>query len=391
MRVLVVHNRYRSAIPSGENRVVDQECALLIEGGHDVIRHEVSSDSIAQESLVRRATLPARVVWSGAARRALADLIRAERPDVVHLHNTFPLLSPSVAAACRDAGVPAVMTLHNFRMVCANGLLMRDGVPCHSCVGRAPMPAIRHGCYRDSRIATVPIAASIALQRVLKTFPTSVTTFFAPSRFVADLMIQAGLPAEKMIVKPHVVPRPTVHRAGAGEDFIFIGRLAPEKGIDLLLAAWAAGSWARSLVIAGDGPMRREVEDAARTLGGITYLGQLSPEACARLRTRARALVMPSRFYETFGLSAVEALAAGVPAIVPAHGALNDLGPDAGCVPIEPGSVSSLIEAMRALDDDDELSVRLGQRGIATYEETFAPEAGLERLIAGYEGAMACR
>lgn len=386
MRILVVHNRYRSDMPSGENRVVDLESALLQDAGHEVVSYERASDDIAGFNLGQRALLPIRVAWSPAERRSLRAAIAEARPDVVHLHNTFPLMSPSVVAACKDAGVPTVMTLHNFRLACANGLLLRSGIPCRACVGRSPLPAIQHGCYRDSRLATAPVAVSIGLQRVLGTVRRHVDLFIAPSRFLAETIVGAGIPEDKMLVKPHFIPRPRVRRSGSGEDFVFIGRLAPEKGVDVLLDAWSAGGWRRSLIFAGDGPMRTVVERAARTDASIRYLGYLGPDDCAALRARARALVMPSRFYETFALSAVEALAASVPAIASSHGALLDIdGENAGCVHVRPGSPESLEHAMRRLDDDDDLSVILGSRGVTYYERHFTPEEGLGRLIKAYE------
>ncbi|WP_037766949.1 glycosyltransferase, partial [Streptomyces sp. FXJ7.023] len=153
MHVLVVHNRYASAQPSGENKVVDQEVALLREAGHRVGVFERRSDEIGSRSLIGKAAIPLTVPWNPAVRTELAARLRAERPDVVHVHNVFPLLSPAVLAACADAGVPVVATLHNYTQVCPPGTLQRDGRPCTECVGAAPLPAVRHGCYRGSRLA----------------------------------------------------------------------------------------------------------------------------------------------------------------------------------------------------------------------------------------------
>ena len=165
LRVLVVHNRYRSGQPSGEDRVVDQEIALLRSAGHDVTLFERHSDDIAAMSLLERAMVPVRVPWNRSVRSELGRQLREQRPDVVHVHNTFPLLSPSVVQACADVGVPTVATLHNYLQVCPRGTLYRDGHVCTDCTRRLPLPAVRHGCYRDSRPATVPLMATTLVYR----------------------------------------------------------------------------------------------------------------------------------------------------------------------------------------------------------------------------------
>jgi len=196
MHVLVVHNRYASAQPSGENKVVDQEVELLRGAGHQVELFERRSDDIGSLSLPAKAALPLRVPWNPAVRRELAAKLRAERPDVVHVHNVFPLLSPAVLAACADAGVPAVATLHNYTQVCPPGTLQRDGRPCTACVGSTPLPAVRHGCYRNSRLATVPLAVSLSVNR--RRWWSGVERFFCISAAQREVLVGAGMPAERL-------------------------------------------------------------------------------------------------------------------------------------------------------------------------------------------------
>ena len=188
MHVLVVHNRYASAQPSGENKVVDQEVALLREAGHRVEVFERRSDDIAARSLPGKVAVPLLVPWNPAVRTELAARLRADRPDVVHVHNVFPLLSPAVLAACADAGVPAVATLHNYTQVCPPGTLQRDGRPCTECVGSAPLPAVRHGCYRSSRLATVPLAVSLSVNR--RRWWSGVERFFCISAAQRDVLVR---------------------------------------------------------------------------------------------------------------------------------------------------------------------------------------------------------
>ena len=186
MKVLLVHSRYRSGAPSGENRVVDQELALLAAAGHEVERFQRDSDDIATWPLARKSTLPARSMWNGQVRSELARRLEQARPDVVHIHNTFPLISPSVLYACRDNGVPAVATIHNYKLLCASGDFFRDGKPCHDCAGGKVAPAVLHGCYRGSRLATVPVTAGMALHRPAWRSLVSAFIFISSSQREAD-------------------------------------------------------------------------------------------------------------------------------------------------------------------------------------------------------------
>ncbi len=165
MKILLVHNRYRSGAPSGENRVVDQEGEALAALGHEVTRFGRGSDEIEQWPLAKKASLPARMVWSRETYRELRAVLREHRPEVVHVHNTFPLLSAAVLYACRDARVPVVATMHNYRLACANGMFFRGGAVCHDCARGLPARAVVHGCYRGSPAATAPVALAMSLHR----------------------------------------------------------------------------------------------------------------------------------------------------------------------------------------------------------------------------------
>ncbi|MDT8909839.1 glycosyltransferase family 4 protein [Amycolatopsis sp. PS_44_ISF1] len=389
MRVLVVHNRYRSEQPSGENNVVDAEVALLREGGVPVGRFERRSDDIAQMSLPHRASVPLRVPWNRAARVALAARLRAERPDVVHVHNTFPLLSPSVLAACAHARVPVVATLHNYGQVCPPGTLYREGRVCTDCVGRAPVPAVRHGCYRGSAAATLPVAVNLTVNR--HRWQTGVTRFFCISEAQRRLLVGAGMPAARLVVKHNFVADPGVRRTGGGEHVLFLGRLTEEKGVPLLMAAWdrLAGSLGRPLVIAGTGPLAEAVAAWAASRDDVSYVGLRSAAECRDLTSRAAVMVAPSAWLEAFGLVVVEAMAAGVPTVAPAHGAFEELISD-GVTGLlhEPGSASSLAGALLDAVADPSRNLRMGEAARDRYEADFTPETGLRRLVSGYEAAI---
>ncbi|GAB3453074.1 glycosyltransferase family 4 protein [Actinophytocola sediminis] len=386
MRVLVVHNRYRSGQPSGENAVVDQEVALLADAGHQVSRFERHSDDIASMSLPAKASVPLRVPWNPAARAALGARLARERPDVVHLHNTFPLLSPAVVAACADAGVPAVATLHNYTMVCTPGTLFRDGRICTDCVGGSPLPAVRHGCYRGSAVATVPGALSQVVNR--RRWRTGVSRFFCISAAQRALLVDAGMPAERLVVKHNFVPDTGVRRTGAGEHVLFLGRLAEEKGLRLLMRAWELAGIDRPLVIAGTGPLETVVSSWAAGRDDVRYVGLADRARCRELTARAVAVVAPSTWLETFGLVVVEAMAAGVPAVAPAHGAFVELVEDGRTGLLHrPDDPLALADALRAIVDP-ERNAAFGVAARHRYEQDFTPEVGLTRLLSGYESAI---
>ncbi|MFI9729683.1 glycosyltransferase [Streptomyces sp. NPDC052092] len=392
MHVMVVHNRYASAQPSGENKVVDQEVALLREAGHRVGVFERRSDDIAARSLPAKAAIPLLVPWNPAVRARLAERLRAERPDVVHLHNVFPLLSPAVLAACADAGVPAVATLHNYTQVCPPGTLHRDGSPCTACVGRAPLPAVRHGCYRGSSLATVPLAVSLSVNR--RRWWSGVERFFCISAAQREVLVDAGMPAGRLVVKHNFVPETDVRRTGPGEHLLYLGRLAEVKGVRLLMTAWdeltAAGGVGVPLVIAGTGPLEAEVAAWAAGRDDVRYVGLYDRVRCRRAVAEAVAVVAPSTWQEAFGLVVVEAMAAGVPAVASGHGAFTELVEDGATGLLHrPGDAASLAAALRRVTAEGGRNQEMGRTARLRYERGFSPEVGLERLVEGYRAAIA--
>lgn len=390
MKVLVVHNRYRSEQPSGENNVVDAEVTLLAEGGHQVSLFERRSDDIAAMPVARKAAVPLTVPWNPAVRKELAARLRASCPDVVHIHNTFPLLSPSVVAACADAGVPAVATLHNYGMVCPPGTLHRDGRICTECVGGTPLPAVKHGCYRGSRVATLPMAASTAANR--RRWWTGVARFFCISAAQRDLLVSAGMPGERMAVKHNFVTDPGVRRTGDGKHVLFLGRVTEEKGVGLLMRAWdrLGGALGVPLVIAGTGPMQDEVATWAAGRADVSYVGLQNKAECRALTADAVTVVAPSTWLEAFGLVVVEAMAAGVPTVAASHGAFPELVDDGVTGLLHtPNDADSLADRLRSVAGDR--NREMGDAARVRYEKDFTPAVGLDRLIAGYEAAIEAR
>jgi glycosyltransferase involved in cell wall biosynthesis len=321
MKVLVVHNHYQQA--GGESEVFAAESALLEQRGHDVYRYTMHNDAADK---MGRAALAKATIWNKAAYRELRGLIRREQPAVVHFHNTFPLISPAAYHAAHAEGAPVVQTLHNYRLLCDNALLFREGRPCEDCLGKAvPWPGVVHACYRGSRPASGVVAVMLTTHRALGTWTGSVDTYVALTDFARRKFIQGGLPAEKIVVKPNFLYDDPGTGAGRGDYLLFVGRLSREKGIDTLLTAWEHLGEETSLKIVGDGPMAPEVMEAARRCGRIEWLGKQPKERVIDLMKDARMLVFPSEWYEGFPMVIVEAYAVGLPVLASDLGSMSSL------------------------------------------------------------------
>jgi glycosyltransferase involved in cell wall biosynthesis len=391
MRIVVAHSRYRSAAPSGENRVVDQETAALAGLGHEVELFERRSDDIDKWPAAAKAALPASVVWNGTVQRDLREVLRLRRPDVVHVHNTFPLLSASVLYACRNAGVPVVATIHNYKLACASGDFFRDGAVCHDCAQGLPVGAIRHGCYRGSRAATAPVVlATVAHRRAWRTLVSAYACISAAQR---DLLRGIGLPANRVFVRHNMIPARPTAPAIRRPEVIYAGRLDAAKGLPVLLAGWdrylASGRTGLSLVIAGSGPLENEVGTWAAARPSVRVVGQLTPDACATAMAAARAAVLPSAWEETFGLAAVEAMALGVAPVAAAHGAFPEIITDGvDGVLFRPGDAAALAAAFELADTNGAVFQEYGVRARETYEERFEPASSLQGLLDIYRYAI---
>jgi glycosyltransferase involved in cell wall biosynthesis len=391
--VMVVHSRYRSAAPSGENRVVDQEAAARAELGHVVARFERRSDDISGWPRAKQAALPAMVVWNSAASRDLTAALRAFRPDVVHVHNTFPLLSASVLHACRTSRVPVVATIHNYKLVCASGDFFRAGEPCHDCVPGHPLPSVRHGCYRGSRAATAPVALSSAIHRTA--WRSLVAGYIFISESQRNLLRDFGFPADRVFVRHNMIPVRDVPSSGRLNAVVYAGRLDAAKGLPVLMKGWdlyreSVRDPGLRLVIAGSGPLDREVAGWAVSRPSVRLAGQLDGAACAQVMAAARAVILPSAWEETFGLAAVEAMALGVPPVAAAHGSFPELIADGGDGALfHAGEPNDLARVLRDIDSHPERYDEYGRQARKKYEQQFDPAASMRKLVEIYEYAIA--
>jgi glycosyltransferase involved in cell wall biosynthesis len=375
LKIIVAHNRYAAAAPSGENIVVDAEIAQLRAAGVTVVPFLRSSDEIGSLPAAQKALLPLSPIYNAASQRRLAELIAAEKPDLVHLHNPYPLLSPWVVRTAHRAGVRVLQTVHNYRQVCAPGLYFRDGHVCHDCRGRAlPLPAIRHACYRGSRPQSAIMATALVVHRGTW---RSVDRYIALTDAIKDHLRDYGIPADRISVKPNAIPDPG-EADRPGEGFLFAARLSAEKGLGLLLDAWRGHGDGElgMLRIAGDGPQRPLAEAAAAQRGDVTYLGPLDRDSTLAEVGRAACVVTPSTWHDVLPTIVLEALASGRPV----------LGTSLGGIPYLVGEAGWITEPDR---DAIAAGLKLAHAGAAglrsvsrrRYEQSFAPDVLVGRLI----------
>jgi glycosyltransferase involved in cell wall biosynthesis len=331
-----------------------------------------------------RASLAAQTLWSRGTRAEALALLREHRPAVVHVHNTFPLISPSVYWACAKARVPVVQTLHNFRLACPQAMFLRDGKVCESCLGKVPWPALAYGCYRGSRAETAVVVGMLALHRTLHTYERKVTRYIALNEFCKSKFVQAGLPALRISVKPNfaVVQAPTGLRTRQG--MLFVGRLSPEKGISVLAQAWAGCQFTELRVI-GSGPLMASLE----SLPGVDCQGVKSTEQVLAEMASAVALVLPSICYENFPRTLVEAFGAGLPVIASRIGSLAELVEHGRTgLLFNPGDAADLARTLRWAHDHPDEMAAMGRNARAHYESRYSPEINYRQLRAIYRDAI---
>jgi glycosyltransferase involved in cell wall biosynthesis len=383
LRVLFVHNRYQEL--GGEDRVVAEERALLDRCGWETRLWSVSNDVIS--GAWQKVVTALRTPYSRQSRLQMARIIADFAPEVVHIHNFFPLLSPSIYDACR-ASVAVVQSLHNYRPICAGGLLMRDGHPCEDCVGGSAYQAVLHGCYRGSHLGSFAVARMVDIHRRRGTWSHKVDRFIAPSAFVRDKFIAAGFPADRLVVKPHFAAEEAVNPRARRGGALFVGRLSPEKGVGTLLKAWRG--LPVPLRIVGDGPLRGAVENSVGEK--ITMLGRIERTEVAQAMTQASFLVAPSISAETFGLVVVEAFCQGLPVIASRIGALPEIIEDGvtGLL-FSPGDAEALAAKVSWAYQHPEAMGIMGVNARKAYEEKYSPTIQFVQLKEIYEAALLSR
>jgi glycosyltransferase involved in cell wall biosynthesis len=381
MRILSIHNSYQ--IRGGEDESRESEERLLRDKGHQVDIYEENNDRVADLSAVHMAL---KTVWSQESYQIVQRTLRQSHTDLIHVQNFFPLISPSVYYAAQKEGVPVVQTLRNYRLLCPNGLFFRDGQVCEDCLGKfIPYPGVIHACYRQNRGATATTAMMLTVHRLLKTWFNQVDLFISLSEFAKQKFIEAGFPADKIVVKPNFVhPDPGVGE-GRGNYGLYVGRLSTEKGLDVLLDAWERLSVKVPLKIVGNGPLEEQVIAATKRLPHVEWLGRRPMSEVHELMGKALFLVFPSKWYETFGRVAVEAFAKGTPVIAAQLGAIAELvNHEQTGLCFNPSDAQDLAAKVEwCLAHPDQLTT-MGHNARAEYEQKYTAEQNYGQLMEIY-------
>ncbi len=380
MKILQIHTQYRQ--PGGEDTVASNEAELLRDAGHTVIEHREQNPpgSLAAGGDMVRAA------WNPKAARRVRELVEAHQPDVTHVHNTWYHLSPSVFGGARQGGSPTVLTLHNYRLACANAMLLRDGKPCEKCVSsQNPWYGVRYKCYLDNYAQSFVSASTIAFNRRRGTWRRDVDLILALTDFARDRFIESGIPENRIAVKPNFVldPGPR-HRPVDDSDLVlFVGRLTTEKAPDVLVDAWDRAGLDYRLDLIGVGPLEEDLRQQG--VRNVTLRGQLDRSAVREKMLSARALVLPSIWYEGLSMVLLEALAAGLPVIASDIGPIPEvvapLGPEWLA---KPGDAGDLARRLAQLTDSGAV-VATGAAARALYEQKYSASQGLADLEAVYE------
>lgn len=381
MRILTVHNYYQ--IRGGEDECFEAEIKLLREMGEDVEIYQENNDRVAKIGKLRMA---ADTIWSKETYEKLQQRLIKKPLDVVHIHNFFPLISPSIYYAAKAQGIPVVQTLHNYRLLCPNALFFREGKVCEDCLGKfIPYPGIQHGCYRENKVASAAVATMLGVHRAMNTWTKMVDLYICLTEFAKQKFIQAGIPAEKIVVKPNFVsPEPTVG-SGKGGYALFVGRLSVEKGLDTLLAAWEQLGEQIPLKIVGDGPLADDVLKATKRFPQIEWLGRRPMSEVHDLMGEAKFLVFPSKWYETFGRVAIEAFAKGTPVIAANIGAIAEIvAPGKTGLHFEPGVPEDLANKVKWVLENPEQMAQMRKEARLEFEAKYTLKKNYQQLIEIY-------
>jgi len=378
-RVLVVHNAYQQR--GGEDSVVEAEVALLRQHGHHVHLYQRHNDEVSGTS---RADLAVQSFWSTQTLRDVTALIAEHHPTVVHVHNTLPLVSPSVYWAAHRARVPVVQTLHNFRLLCPQALMLRDGRVCEDCVGKVPWRAVQHRCYRESTVQSAVVAGVLQGHRWLGTWQHKISRYIALNSFCRDKFIAGGLPAERISIKPNFVDLPMHDQAPARDGFLFVGRLSEEKGLATLASAARLLPADLRFRIVGTGSEERHFHQGS----GAVLLGLKSRDEIFAEMRKAKALIVPSIWFETFGLVVAEAFACGTPVIASRIGALAALIEDGVTgLHFNPGNSDDLAEKLAWAQQNTEAMAQMGRNARLYYEQKLTGDVNYRQLIDIYDMA----
>ncbi|MEO0246661.1 MAG: glycosyltransferase family 4 protein [candidate division WOR-3 bacterium] len=384
LKILIVHNYYRGSSPSGEDVVFHNECELLRKYGHQVVTYTRSNDEISNINALFN------LFFSKKTYSDLKTLIAKEKPDLAHFHNIWYAITPSAYAACKDMNIPIVQTLHNFRFICANGLLLSKNQICERCLKKDSVLGFFRACYKNSHILSLPIAKTISEIRKNSYLFSHIDAFICLTNFQKKKYIEAGFPQEKFFIKPNFIPRDLAAEfclQSKKRYAVFFGRLSPEKGIHILVRAWENLNY--PLFVIGSGPLQSYIEEKSSQNTNIIYLGRKTRQEIASLVRDAMLTIVPSICYEIFPLTVLESYASCTPTGASKIGGLEEIVIDdvTGFL-FPPKDWEKLREKVVFAFNNPEKLIQYAKNAREIYETTYTPEKNYKMLMEIYESVL---
>lgn len=388
MKIILIHNSHRPGSSSGDDIIFENEVYLLERNNHRVVKIISTNDEFYKTAPVKKIITILQIPWSFSSYKKVRQIIRLEKPDIIHVHNVFPLLSPSIYYAADSEGIPVIQTLHDFRFICPVAFLIRDGKICEECINTSPLRSIRYGCFKGSRLKTLPLALMIKLHQSLNTFKVRISAYICLTEFQREIFIKSGFDKKRIFVKPNFIEDTfNPSKNTVGDYVIFIGRLGAEKGIKTLIEAWRALPDI-PLKIIGSGPESLEIKKLVERfkINNVEFTGILKHYECMNMLRNSRFLIMPSICYETFGLVIIEAFSHAKPVIASKLGAMAELVKDGytGFL-FKPGDAEDLRKKVKMLFREPKNCIIMGQNARREYEEKYTPDKNYELLMAIYQ------
>jgi glycosyltransferase involved in cell wall biosynthesis len=364
------------------------EVSLLRSRGHEVEVWSVDNKDLPT-GIAGKLKTALSASYSVSARMTAIDTLRSFKPDMVHVHNFFPQLSPSIYDACLSQRVPVVQTLHNYRLICPGAMLMRDGKICEQCISGSPYQAVRYGCYKGSKLGSLVVAQMVATHRRQGTWLHKVNRFIALTDFAKSKFVEAGFPSDKITVKANFLNDPLLNtpipdKSGSSPFALFVGRISKEKGIVTLTSAWSSLKGENLLKIAGEGPLERGLTGKKN----IVALGRQDALQVSNLMRQAAFLVLPSEWYEGFPLVLVEAFAHGLPVLASRLGSMADIIRDGETgLLFAPGDANDLADKAQWLLDHPQKRQQLAANARRLFLEKYTADRNYVEMIAIYKAA----
>lgn len=391
MKILQIHNKYK--LLGGEDTVLKLEKDLLIENGHQVNTFQITNEKIETPSFLSKIKLGLNTIWSRQSYKRIIRELKVQKPDIIHIHNTFPLLSPSIYWAIKKQNIPVVLTLHNYRLVCANALLLKDNLPCEKCVGEIGTKALFYKCYRNSLTATLPLFLMNLFHKIIGTYRNKIDAFITLTEFSKSIFIKGGIPPNKVFVKPNFITLDNniIIKPSDRKDIVFVGRVSEEKGVDLLLKAWEQikAYDNNNLIIIGDGPEKEKLEKQYN-LQNVKWLGWQDRNNVLKIVSHSKYFIMTSKCYEGFPMVILEAMSKSVPVIVPNHAGFPEIVKEVYSgflfTPNDVQSIKSTIE--KAIELSDKKYEKLCHNSRVKFDEFYSSDINYKMLLEIYRKAI---